>query len=355
MWTEKTARLFAKVMADFEPTVTGKLFRKHIEEFLLDQGYPKLAKKFLYFARRSDEIRKCVEDAKQAIVCPCCKDAFIRGDFRVVCSACYKTEKGRYLAGRIKARTNNETFVKQKLKELSYTKEEQKLAFRKVFKLMVEKNWTLSQSLYNVTHDIKELPLCKTCKTNYVVRNTSPATRNKVRYAEHCSTKCAANDKDLRAKMARIISEFSEEKWHDIRRRATITSQTLVKVKAGGRVYLCQGFEKQIIPKLVKKFGVDNVISQFDPEFKGVRLSAGKYYTPDAYIKHLDVYVDAKSTWTFMDMNPGLFRLNKRKQKEMGDKLRFIIYKRDTDKGTIVMPPDWYLWSDTKVRDYVRG
>lgn len=139
----------------------------------------------------------------------------------------------------------------------------------------------------------------------------------------------------------------------EIKQKALLSSQSLKKVECGGRTYLCQGYEKQVIPRLVQKFGVTNVVSQFDPEFESLKLE-NSTYTPDAYLKNKDIYIDAKSTWTFLGITPTVLEGNRQKQRELGKHLRFLIYY-EKSKEIKVMPVNWYKWNDGKVRRYVKG
>lgn len=129
-----------------------------------------------------------------------------------------------------------------------------------------------------------------------------------------------------------------------IRKRAFETAKKLTPIKYKGKTFLCQGYEKYVLPRLADKFGVENVIGQFDEEFKPLKFK-GRVYTPDFYIKSNDTYVEVKSSFTLYGKigNSNFLRQNKSLQEQAsnrGIKLKFIVYNEVKDRCT-VLPSTW--------------
>lgn len=139
----------------------------------------------------------------------------------------------------------------------------------------------------------------------------------------------------------------------NIRRKAFESAKKLTPIKCGGKTFLCQGYEKQVLPRLVRKFGVNNVIGQFEEGFKPLKFK-NRVYTPDFYIRSNDTYVEVKSTFTlygkigvsnFLQQNRSL----QEQASNRGIKLKFIVYSEVKDKCT-VLPSTWHSMSRSSLK-----
>lgn len=117
-----------------------------------------------------------------------------------------------------------------------------------------------------------------------------------------------------------------------------------------GVEFNCQGYEHHILPKLVKRFGVRNVVSQFDPTFTPIH-DDNSYFAPDFYIKSHKTYVEVKSTYTLI---AGLKknRIKARLSIALDHQVAwYVVYGRH---GQVKLPDDWHLWRKTKITSYLK-
>lgn len=116
-----------------------------------------------------------------------------------------------------------------------------------------------------------------------------------------------------------------------------------------GVEFNCQGYEHHVLPKLVKRFGVRNVVSQFDPKFLPI-VDENLFFAPDFYIKSRKTYVEVKSTWTIMaDLKKN--RLKAKLAIELGHSVVWLIaYK---DKRTLRLPNDWHTWTKSQLTSFL--
>lgn len=123
-------------------------------------------------------------------------------------------------------------------------------------------------------------------------------------------------------------------------------------VVCGGKEYKCQGYERFVLPKLVARFGPDDVVGQYE-ENRAIRID-DTWYRPDAYVRHNDTLVEVKSTWTLLGRH--CIRKNRRISEyldEQGIRLKILIYFVKDDK-VVVMPKTWYRWSRSDLTLFIK-
>jgi hypothetical protein len=330
VWTEKSSKLFTKAMKDFKPDRNGYTRCSNIKKHLVRKGFPKLATKFLTRCKKS-EPWFAVECAKNYILCPICRDRFPRHRNCILCSICCKTQKGKdYTIYNRKqtcikryggpnpmcSKIIQNRYKQSILKKYGVTNlGKSKIIRKRVRKTMIKR--------YGVVHALQSKELLSksqvTCMKNYGVKH--PLQNRKLLL------------------------------------KAIRSSKNLHRIKCGGRVYECQGYERFVIPALVKKFGTEDVVSQFDKEFKPIKFSDGSTYTPDAYIKSKKTYIDAKSFWTLVG-RPGKtnYEIQNKEMQEVVNaskiKLRFAVYFPEDEK-IVVLPREWCFWTKAKLENYM--
>lgn len=135
----------------------------------------------------------------------------------------------------------------------------------------------------------------QTCLKKYGVRfpSQSPSIREKIRHTN--LERYGVDNPTRNPKIARKVLK-----------KSLLTR----KVAIEGKTFTVQGsFEEELIGKLVERFGVDNVLTQFSKKFPDTDS-----WTPDFYIRSKGKYVECKSAYTLMKNQPVLDR-NKQKAK----------------------------------------
>jgi len=132
----------------------------------------------------------------------------------------------------------------------------------------------------------------------------------------------------------------------EIQKKLLRARYKILKVKVHNKVFECQGtYEAALIPKLVSRFGMANVQTQFSSGFpKDARLRTS--FTPDFYIKSRDRFIEMKSTYTLMDAY-GMLQLNREKAEYAGSDVIWIVKH---GIRFITLPLLWYTFSEDKLR-----
>lgn len=165
-----------------------------------------------------------------------------------------------------------------------------------------------------------------------------------------CSTMSLQSTKDkVRATMqdrygvdSPMQNPASREKQQRSARR--ITSHVIE-----GRVFEVQsGAELEVAKRLVSKFGVRHVHSQFHQQFPDYVFSECGTF-PDFYVDRTDTFVEVKSDWTFFgrkgkhqrSLTEGSLKVNRRKARTANEAnvVRWIVVSRS---GVHVLPRDWF-------------
>jgi hypothetical protein len=340
-WTEKSAVLFSKAMEDFNPQ--GLTRRSHVANHLDSKGKPKLALKFLEFAKNVTEISSAIQSAKDRRLCLFCNGSFLFKD-RSVCRTCLSTEEGRFYSKRLRlAGTANYFQTNFGVSSCFGTKETQK----KIAVILGQR--------FEGGHPLRDpevmLRLKRTCKNRYgghPMSNSYVKARLRKTSLERFGVKNPFQSEKVKNK----IRETNLERYgvanpmqnSEVRKRATASANRLTPIKCKGKTFLCQGYEKHVLPRLVNRFGVENVVGQFEEDFKPLKFK-GRVYTPDFYIRSNDTYVEVKSSFTLYGKIgvSNFLRQNRSLQEQAsnrGIKLKFIVYNEVKDKCT-VLPTAW--------------
>jgi hypothetical protein len=152
----------------------------------------------------------------------------------------------------------------------------------------------IRQKINLFLYDLKELPKCKVCNAD-----TKPRLTYKM-FRETCSEKC------------RRIREASYKKHY--------------KIKIGNQYVRVSGYERFVIPELLKKYKREDILIGFEIEpieyeFEG---KFKKYY-PDVFIISENKIIEVKSSYTFeADKNKNIAK--QKACKEQGYDFEFHIW-----------------------------
>ncbi len=317
-WSDKDARKLTRALSSFE---FPKLLRRtRVLDFLKSQGYPNLARKLEYFVSNTLEIRDALKDAQSGIACLHCRSRYKGGlakTYRVVCNKCLRSPEGKETSSR-----NRGSKIRLGHARLSSLDKSKALSRRKA--TLVERfgvdNAMKSHKLQRKAH--------KTCLRRYGVMHSFQSENNKAktrktyqrRYGKHVTN-------------AMHVTEFFE--------KMVKTSKSYVDIKVDGKRFRCQGYEKYILPMLVRKFGVSDVVGQFE---KDLALHFEELtYRPDAWIRSKDTYIEVKSWWTllgepFVERNKRIFSVLSK------NGIKYKIYVFNGTLGKLI-PDDWYTYS----------
>jgi hypothetical protein len=110
-------------------------------------------------------------------------------------------------------------------------------------------------------------------------------------------------------------------------------------VSISGKTFTVQGAaELKLVKRLVKRFGPDNVVTQFDPEFP-IDLVRELGWKPDFWVRSIGRFVECKSTWTLM--MPHAINVNRNKASTAGDLVLWIVQVGD---HSVRLPLDWWCY-----------
>ncbi len=116
-----------------------------------------------------------------------------------------------------------------------------------------------------------------------------------------------------------------------------------------GRSFDAQStYEAVVFEILADKYGIDNILTQFDVGFPEQAFSEMGTH-PDLYVESKDLFIEVKSKWT-LTRNPETLRANRRKARkadESGNKLRWVVLMDPKSREYILLPRRWYRWKAT--------
>lgn len=135
--------------------------------------------------------------------------------------------------------------------------------------------------------------------------------------------------------------------------KASATSQfTIKKAKFGGKTFHYQGYEGPLIEMAVKKFGVRNVIGQFEKAFPRPVLK-DSHYRPDLFIKSIDTYLEVKGVYTLFTQ----YQRNRTKARSMGRagyKMIWAVMSDGKNKVLVNLPKDWFDMTKTSIIKFLQ-
>jgi hypothetical protein len=132
----------------------------------------------------------------------------------------------------------------------------------------------------------------------------------------------------------------------EILEKAQRSARTIKSYAYQGRSFEVQStYEAFVFGKLADKYGIDDVLTQFDEDFPDYAFQEMGTH-PDLYVKSIDLFVEVKSVWTLVGM-PGSFTSNRAKAKkadESGNKERWVVAFPGEDRF-VLLPRNWYAMS----------
>lgn len=139
----------------------------------------------------------------------------------------------------------------------------------------------------------------------------------------------------------------------DVAKRQQASAFVLKQITLKNKTYFYQGYEDYALERLVRDFGPDNVLSQYEETFPPLELPS-IYFRPDMFVTALEAYVEVKSTYT---MTHGtMLTQNKKKAKqallEGYDVIWLVVSSCKT--RACKMPIDWFTWTRTKLVAHLR-
>jgi hypothetical protein len=373
MWTEKNSRIISKASNTFEPPNRFVLpaFYRHLE----DLGYPKTAAKMRSSLQPKLAGWMAIDAAASRHVCCYCESQILQPT-SITCTSCLKIPEARVLADSIRLSHVEESCeatygkgVKNPMQAKSVKAKHQRAidaAFgdKKTVRRIVANRRKTSNERYGVKHycctEEGRQRLSEIQKHNNEVRGDEIKAKRETTCLRDYGVRYVAQSPEVKAKHAATCLErhgHINAAWgEEARKKRALSMRSTVEVDCDGKTYLCSGFERFVIPRLAAKFGTDDVIDQYDDEFESLDLN-GHLYTPDAYVKSKDTYVEVKSTHTLWGLHgvTDHFKNNRRKQKlcNLGNiRLKFLLYL-DTTKEVLELPKDWHTWSKTQLQDFV--
>jgi hypothetical protein len=148
-----------------------------------------------------------------------------------------------------------------------------------------------------------------------------------------------------------------------VRKKAAVSRTKIHHLYCNGKAYACQGYERFVLPRLVERYGTEDVIGQFEPGFKTLLFvsSSGKRmsYRPDIYIRSKNTYIEVKSPYFLFGSPKGADqmtrnRLLQHQANKLGINLRFVVYDESSKRFTL-LPKDWLSLSNRTIVEIVKG
>jgi hypothetical protein len=312
-WTKKLSQKFDATFAGFE-THKSRIERKELLLFLegKDAG---LAKVFGHFARNLTP-GEAIACARTQHVCAACQDVFVQPRSNV-CRACRLTPEGKNLSTKLKGETLKESMSDEKFRtEVN------------------EKKRATSLKNFGTEHP----------------------RQNKEQAANH--SKAMRSERTRQQRKETCLAKWGVEhpaQHPEVLKKMLNTALQTKQVTVQGKHFTCQGYEPFVLQRLAKTFGVENIVGQFDKEFKPIKLE--KYWlTPDFYVKSKAAYVEVKSLWTLgIRGKTDFLQRNRQRQLECNSKgipLKFIVYIEARDE-CVQLPKEWFKWSSKQLTQFI--
>lgn len=307
MWNKALGKKLQALQLQFmkTPTTTGKVRRSfRIPTFLIWTEQNASSKFYREFREQVE-----VWNEKRSFFAEAFIESLIHSDLCVMCGKYGKYKKATRLCSRCINTDKGREYVKQQAVD-SVRKR-----WKEDYDTLLEKQKQISREKYG---------------TDFPWQNTKHNKLFQKKRKERCL-----------AKYGFVHPLMNSE----IYKKQATASFRLKEVTVQDKLFLCQGYEPIILPKLVRKFGVTNVISQFDKRFIPIE-DENLFFAPDFYITTNDTYVEVKSDYTLMLD----FKKNQAKAKLaelMGKRVAwFVIFK---DKKMIRLPKDWHTLPKRKL------
>jgi len=104
---------------------------------------------------------------------------------------------------------------------------------------------------------------------------------------------------------------------------------------------------------LTKRYGSDNVVTQFDPEFPDYAFAELGTF-PDLYVASIDLFVEVKSTWTLLGRK--WLAQNRKKARDCnasGNKVRWVVVLNPAKGAYKLLPLDWHIMTRSEITRFL--
>jgi hypothetical protein len=140
-----------------------------------------------------------------------------------------------------------------------------------------------------------------------------------------------------------------------MRHRRRGKKYALKTVVLSGKTFVCQGYEPFVLKRLVKKFGVKDILSQFDKGFEDIH-GGRTWYRPDFYIVSRKDYVEVKSLWTLLGKNSYFKKCVRKAKAAIVAKKKVVLLVAFPNKQLIIkLPDDWYSQTRLTVQNWIEA
>jgi hypothetical protein len=315
MWTEKDTLNFKRLYADFtKDRWQSKAEKVTIARFMSEQGFPKLASKFLKFAAVGP-IRSAgaIHAASLGKVCAYCNACFPRS---TVCQDCRKSPEGRALSKKIERQKACDTMVGNGGVGMANPK-----TLAKVQKTFLKRYGT-------------KVPLAYNSEVVSKARKTM-VRRHGGKFVAHCP---------------------------ELMKRVQASTFGVKKFEFRGKEFEFQGYEHHAIQWIVNDFGYDpnQVFTQYEKPKSIFFRRNGRLtrYTPDLYLKETDLCIEVKSLYTLgfeRHDSESVLRFNRDIQKQFnrtGKQLRFVLVSRSGI--CFALPKLWHLMPTKSLLTFIQ-
>ncbi len=124
-----------------------------------------------------------------------------------------------------------------------------------------------------------------------------------------------------------------------------------------GRAFEAQSsYEASMFGVLSDKYGIDNVLSQFDVGFPDYSFQEMGTF-PDLYVSSLDLFVEVKSVYTLLGTDTQeTLQQNQKKAVNAylsGNKLRWVVLLDPKSRDYRILPRRWYRWNRKELEDFL--
>lgn len=136
-------------------------------------------------------------------------------------------------------------------------------------------------------------------------------------------------------------------------------STTFYTIEAGDRIFRLRGFERFVLPRLLKVYTADQILEDASGKIPAIPLGTGKLHRPDFYIPHRNLMIEVKSIATLglgntFHIYKGAFNATKKKKRAALKAGYKYILALMTNKGTrISLPENWETYSKSDLEKHI--
>jgi hypothetical protein len=370
-WTKTDANTVKSVVSSYERPL--RLTRPFLEKIFREQGQLEVYEKFcrLTHPDAGSSQYQFVVSAVKSHLCLLCKESILPKTARHVCAPCLETSFGKSESLRLRDLAYRKSLlanygvsnisqlgsvkakkVRNCLERYGVSNPQKALSVRRKTRATNRSRYGVSCTFQSPQVKLKSKATnLKRLGCAYPAQSAGVMRRRVQTNLERYGTEHAFQADSVKEKVRQtLLSRYGVEniaQHSESRKKAIKSMQSTCVVACGGRQFVCQGYERFAVKKLVKKFGAKDILSQFDEAFQPLKIG-NRIYTPDFYIKSLDTYVDVKSIFTmfgkYTSTGFDMRSKNSELQHVCNDSrinLRFLVYAKKADCAT-VLPKDWH-------------